>query len=280
MRNIICTAIACLTVLDQGNALIVEAPNLARLEQELQFADENTLVMFDVDDTLLYPKELILRKCNNDVNEELVNSILKNPEILPPDRYEKHYLHTLVLTTTEFILIDPKVVPLISSLQKRNIPTIAFTKMGSWSLGIIPSLTEFRISQLKKQGIDFSEAFKQPQFPQFQVVVKGDKSFCFKGGVLFSNEFDKGPILTMFLEALKWKPSKIIFLDDRYDYLETVEEALSDSGIEFTGIYYTAAKNESAPLDRDVAEFQFRYLAEHGKWLDDEQARLLLNKAL
>lgn len=257
----------------QVHAKITETPNLAFLEHELQNVDEKCLVMFDVDDTLLEPKDLILRTGYFRQKEKLIKSYIQNPEVVPSNKYPKHFLHSTVLTTTDYILVDPNIVPIIHNLQSKGIPTIAFTLMGSWQLGIIPSLTDFRYAQLKKLDLDFSQAFSSDEFPKIRNLKNGDLHCCFTGGVLYSNELPKGPILVTFLEALNWKPTKVIFLDDKMDYLESVEEALKDTGIEFIGLYYTASKNKSEKLDEKLADFQFRILAENGVWLTDEKAR-------
>lgn len=280
MRKVLLITVAFIgAIISQAQGMIIETPDLSKLEAELQKVDKNSLVMFDVDDTLIYPTDLIQRAKHWEYRDKITQQTLKNPAIVPEGKYEKDYLHSTILNSSEFVLVDPKIVSIIKELQERHIPTIAFTKMGSWSLGVIPSLTEFRYKQLKAHEIDFSGAFADPKYPKNCITVKDGKSYCFRKGILFSNEYDKGPILQLFLKTMNLKPNKIVFLDDRYDYLETVEAAMKDSGIEFIGLHYTAADKNPSQLDEEVARFQYHYVAQHGVWINEEKARQLMQEA-
>lgn len=258
--------ILCLFIA-QIQALIVETPKLEVFKTAAELADTDTLVMFDIDDTILYNTDLILRACNRSISEKFLAGIIKNPEIIPHGKYPEDYLKSQILLNIDIELVDQDVAALIKNLQSRQIKTIAFTKYSYGNLGVIPSLAHWRIDQLLKFGIDFGNPF--PNFHHKEIVTDTVQALFIKG-ILFANRQNKGPVLVAFLNEIKWKPKKIIFLDDRMDYLQTVEDSLKNSGIEFIGYHYTEIEDHPIACNEEMAHAQYMHLAIHGVWLSDK----------
>ena len=260
---------SCL-VLTQGFALIVESPTLDTFEGALASIDQETLVLFDVDETLIVSKDLILRPCARNLWKKYAKEAYENLEISPAPYLDNHILG-LILPKMDYELVHPRVVSIIHALQQQNIKTIAFTKMMTGAYGSVPCMEDWRIAHLKQLGMDFSGAFPQFQKVEIHPLRTGPPSL-FKEGLLCANRQDKGPVLVAFLKSIDWKPSKILFLDNRYDYLQSVESALQGSGIEFLGFYYTEVEKRPCTIDSELAKFQFEHLAKTGIWLNDVEA--------
>lgn len=256
---------------------ITHAPDLTVLELALKDVDEDTLVMFDVDETLITAEDCILRTSSRPISEKYLNNILRDPKIVPPGKYPEHYLHSKVLLQMRFQPVDARLPEIIRSLQQNNIKTIAFTKMEAGSYGILPSLADWRVAHLKQNQYDFSEAF--PDIGATDIGFFLSRGY-FKEGVLFSNKNEKGPVLISFLKHIKWRPKKIIFLDDRKDYHQSVEKALENSKIEYVGLHYTAAADHASKVDEKLAKFQYMHLALHGEWLSDKEAKEAMKEAI
>lgn len=261
-------------------ASIVESPDLHPFEKALESANEHALILFDVDDTLISAKDSLLRPSARGVWDRLAKSSLDNPEIPLTRKYDRDYYFSLVLSRLEYELVDPHVVDIIKNLQRRQIKAIAFTKMMTGSFGAIPSMEDWRLSQLLKEQIDFSKAF--PDNPLlFLKAQVGNVNSVFKNGVLCANRQNKGPVLISFLNRLEWKPQKVVFIDNRRDYLESVEKSLEGTGIEFLGFYYTAAEKNPRAVNEKLAKFQMMHLAKFGVWLTDAEAlEVILSAAL
>lgn len=271
MQKILFTLFTSCLLFTQLSALIIEAPNLNRFEETLETIDQQSLVLFDVDETLLIPKDLILNPYAREAWNEYAKETIENPEIVPPGKYDDAYFFGQVLSKIEYKVVDPKVVGIVRSLQRRNIKTIAFTRMPVGPLGVIPSMEDWRIGHLKKHQFDFSPAF--PQFPEIKInVLSTGISSLFKQGMLCANKQDKGPVFTAFLDAIQWKPLHVVFIDNRLDYLKSVEIALEGTGIEFIGFHYRDVENRPRVVNEQLAKFQLRHLAETGEWLSDEEA--------
>ncbi len=261
--------ISCLLFCSSLCALIIEAPNLTPIEQSLERVDLNTLVLFDVDQTLIKQKDRILQPCkaNWDLWNVYARKTLENRDLVPEGKYPKGYLRARILSQMEFIEVDPHFQDLIATLKNRKIKTVAFTRMNTGPYGPIPSMEDWRFNQLKQIGYDFTFSFPELQLPMF------------KQGILYANKQDKGPVLLEFLDHIP-KPTKIIFIDDRLDYLQSVETSLAGTGIEFTGFHYTAVEMSLEPADEAIVARQLYYLAKTSNWLSDEQASKQLPKML
>lgn len=267
---VICLQVALL-------ADIIEITNLNEAGQEFLQLDDNSLVLFDVDYTLLIPNDAILRPCGQLLVKKLIKEILENPSIVSPGKYPDGYLLSQTLIQAKSSLVDEKSLQLIKCLQEKKIRTIALTAAPAGKLGVIDSMADWRIDELKNFGFDFTAAFPKIQFLEFPKRV--DKKFhpIFKSGILFSSKHPKGDILKQFLKVVHWMPSKVVFIDDRLEYLQSVANVMKEMGINFTGFHYVAAEKLPCELDEGLAEYQFKYLADHAKWLSDGDAKNMIN---
>lgn len=271
MKKILFSLFASFLFFTYLSAVIVEAPNLDQFEKALETVDQHSFILFDVDETLLVQKDLILNPNVREIFNKYAKETIENPEIVPRGKYDNNYFFAQVLSKIEYEVVDLKVVEIIRSLQSRNIKNIAFTRMFTGSLGIIPSMEDWRLEHLKKHHIDFSEAFPQFQEMRIDVLSTGIPSL-FKKGMLCANNQDKGPVFVAFLEAIQWRPSKVIFIDNRLDYLKSVENALERTGIEFIGFHYKEVENRPHIVNEQIAKFQLLHLAQTGEWLSDQEA--------
>jgi len=237
---------------------IVEVDSLDKAKIYFQKLDSDDLALFDVDFTLLVPDDAILQP--------------KGTEIISVTKRLKPDLHSQLILSAKSSLVEKSLLPLIHDLQDRNVKTLAFTALMTGKYGKIENLADFRIEELKSFGFNFQNAFPNVKTIYFQKEAHKEQPPLYKSGILFSAKHPKGDILKQFLRAIDFYPSKVVFVDDQIQYLNSVESAMKEMGIAFVGIYYTAAKKLPAP-NENIAELQFRHLEDHGVWLNDEEAR-------
>lgn len=260
-------------------AKIIEAPSLEIFEEALKGANESSLVLFDIDETLILPQDAILRPAAKELNQKLVDAVFKNPELNPPGKYPKDYLTSKLISRLDYELVDPKVLLLIESLKEKKIKTMAFTHMKTGPFGVIPSLEEWRLNSLAEKNICFEDIFPNLKYLSFNEMEKNGRWPVYQQGVLFTGNLPKGPVLIAFLKRIQWKPQVVYFLDNDLSYLQSVEESLKNTGIDFLGFHYTATENETIRLNEKVAELQFNYLVKEGEWLNDGKALQELESA-
>lgn len=254
-------------------SIILETKNLTPIEQQIRYLTPNDLVLWDVDDTLITPGDLILQTCNRDQ----ANALLTKHFGKKISKSDLDKVVSTMILDTQYVLIDPQSVKIIRILQQKKIPTLALTAAPMGNYGQIDDLADWRIKQLKKLGIDFTSAFPNQALITFSRL--GVRSAAgYKQGVIFSSSSPKGDVLKAFLDYLHWKPQIIIFIDDNLRFLESVEKVARQLNIEFIGFHYSGALQLDSKVDPEIAEKQYIYLKEHGKWLGDQQAAQLVIK--
>lgn len=263
IRNIINFITFCILTTTDLSADVVHAPHLNIIQSKLNELDDQALVVFDVDFTLIVPKDQILQPAGEAYCQIFLAKLRKMKE--------GAILGSKIALQSEVALVDPQSLALLEQLKNRQIKTIALTAMPSGRFGEIASTEDWRFKQLKDQGIDLSWSF--PECSCFVLDSFETQAFpIFKKGILASAKHPKGQVLTAFLKKLKLKPSQVIFVDDRMEYIDSVESALEKAGIPHTSFHYTQAIDQSQSFDKDLADFQMDYLIEHGVWLNDAEA--------
>ena len=96
---------------------------------------------------------------------------------------------------------------------------------------------------------------------------------------LIGEGFHKGEALKAFLNYTDLQFEKILFVDDKREYLESVAKFAREASIEFLGIEYTAVEDSKIePLNKERVKLQLDVLEKEYKWLSDEEADLQINK--
>lgn len=250
---------------------IIETPDLTLIEKELNDLDENCLVVFDVDDTLIMPEDQILRvdHFNTEANP-IVHQFWERIKLL--DEQARQNLISKIFLTAKRNIIDEKVLDLIDNLKKKNVKVIALTALTTGKFGHIERLEDWRIHHLRSMGIDF-----HPSAPHSEEIIFDDVNGIgtkpvFKEGIIASSRYPKGQVLVSFLNKIEWKPKKIIFVDDYINFINSVETELTTADIDHICFHYTATDKMEIKLDMKVVQMQCDHLLEHHEWLSDEEA--------
>lgn len=212
-------------------------------------ADDETLVVFDIDDTLTILRDPVFQRPNFTTHhrasiKEVFAGVAPEVEALA---------FTMPLLTTESDLIEADAPQYISSLQGR-VRTIALTAaMGGSIEGA--SIEERRASELRRVGIDFSTSFPEITelaFAGFDQPVIGHPPL-FNRGIILTNDNNKGEVLVQFLNNIAWRPKRIHFVDDRDEHLLKVQNALLAHfpTITFTGYHF---QPQNAPYTNTTTE--------------------------
>lgn len=209
------------------HAGIISTSDFDCIEKECAQLGKNSLILFDVDATLILPDDVLLKPQGKELFKHLIEG------------YTDRDLFREIRLKASHSLVDSRSIGFIHKLQEREVPVIAFTAAPAKIKGSVePGI--WRVNELKGYGFDFSFSFpcdslelpKNPNQRHFPF---------FKRGVLYSSLHSKGDILIAFLEKLDLKPDKIIFIDDELEYVQSVVSCLKKEGIDCLGIHYTAA---------------------------------------
>ena len=197
---------------------ITEINSLQEALNSLKHLNKNALVLFDIDRTLIARNEC----------------------------------HNLDSDISAVSAVETITAPIIKELQHRGIKVIALTrgtnntiptKYVTGTHGIIESAQDWRYTKLLLVGINFSTSFPISEIVFNQLpIVRGSSHPMFYKGILLTAGNDKGIVLDTFLNFIKWRPSKIVFFDDKKKHLDAVQREMKQRDIPFQGYWYHAGE--------------------------------------
>ena len=224
----------------------------------------DTLVIFDVDETLIKPVD------NYALNELKPEVKEFRQQTFPKDQHD--LLHGIMLSQAARPLIEPYIVNVVNKLKERGTSVIACTAMHTGKKATFDRFEIWRYNQLKSVGFKGS-------FEDQDIAFSGFKSKpIFYQGILAADRETKGATIGAFLDYMHLHPKKIIMFDDRTDHLKTIQNECCKRKIEFVGYNYLGG-NSTVPWDKELSKFQVDYLIEYHHWLPDVQARKLMHQS-
>jgi len=252
-----------------SSSKILSTNDLRVIEKLLEEADEDTLVLWDVDQTLLTPNDPILKP----KWEKLLDQLLGGKKFIVDESGKTRYIFREILMNAPHSLVDANSISLVQELQKKGVPVIAFSAAPGGKIGLVDSFIDWRINELQHFGFDFSSSF--PNVETLRLPKDPDIEFppIYKSGVLITSLHDKGPVLIDFFKLTNWKPKKVIFIDDQMSNIKSVVESLEDE-IQTIGVHYTAASDLPCALDEEAAKHQVEHFLKTGEWILQEDAKL------
>lgn len=149
----------------------------------------------------------------------------------------------------------------LSALQNKDVVIMGLTHRQ-------PSVAESTLRQVSSLGFNFQKT--APSNETF--VVPSATPTLYQQGILFVGDYNKkNDIFIPFLELINKKPKKVVFIDDKLKNVEELEQ-LTNLGIEYIGVHYTAVENGTPIYQREIAEFQSKFLDQ----IMSNQAAILL----
>jgi len=228
-------------------------------EEIRQFARPDTLLVLDIDNTLICSKQAF------GGDGWFWTQLEKAKKEGAAAQQAKDKVLTLWFQVQEILEVKPveeKTPFIIKELQTKKIPMIALTTRGGpvvWST----------LRQLSSCDIDLT--LTRPYNGNF--IVEEIPQACFRDGILFSDNQQKGKVLMAFLKQCQIKPACIVFINDKLSHLKEVEGSVEAAGIQFVGLRYSFLDDSVAHFRQDLADIEQKY---YGKILDDKAAEILL----
>lgn len=250
---------------------IARVNNLNEVTKIVTNLGQNALVAFDVDKTLIIPKDTLAIDSHYSTAEKMIKRICGDLCI----EQDQTAIQSMIYLYSQKRVIDLQSREVIKWLNQKRIKTIALTALSRGPYGIINDVLQWRIDELRQFGYNFEIGFSPDQCFQFKDTAPSNALLAFKRGVLFSSNMPKGHVLKSLLNRLNWQPSEIVFVDDQLKHLQSVAETAQKMGVISHLFHYTAAENTGEKLNELHSEFQIRYLIKHGKWLSDEEVAFL-----
>ncbi len=224
------------------DAKIVQAE---KLEEVLPHIDAETLVVLDLDDTLIVPKQMLGGDCwfrtQMKTLQEKGFSMEESLAKTLPDYFNlQHCLEVLPVQTNT--------AQIVQQFQQKAGKVIGLTTRS-------PELAYRTIQQLKSLDIDLS--LKSLSDSKHDLDTYFPHAYI--QGILFTQSQHKGEVLHKLCKHLGYIPKKVIFVNDKYKYVMQLEETFSSLKIPYIGFRYAACDPNIEQYDPHVAEIQLHY---------------------
>lgn len=240
-----------------AEAKIEETDTISDILNEV---DQNTLVFFDIDDTLITTESFLGSSPWWDYFVKKISSANFSDK-WTPEIYSTIYK---ILCKVPMVLIEPGTEQMIEALQKKGIPTFALTARGK-NENFHPEADLGTHQHLTSVGIDFTKTV-------LPIAIDPHTAQFFSYGVVFTRYQEKGPFLEIFIKNLDLHSSKIVFVDDKIEQLKSVEKAVEGMGIDFYGYRYGRLDAQHQQFNVLFANIQLEALVKHDQVLSNEDA--------
>lgn len=250
-----------LAVIWHLDAEIIEAKNFKEITHHIQ---PETLVIVDIDDTLLIPVQTI----GTDVwflSRLDYHFQISNDRLLALDRALAEW--EAIRHITKVKIVEAGTAEIIHEMEKSKIVMMGLTTQGL-------SLATRTIVQLKSLSIDLSKTAPSHQDCYF---MNGQTGVLYRQGVLFTAGTAKGEALIKFLDTINDHPKHIVFINDKKTHLQEVEKSVELRGINFVGLRYSYSDERVANFSKEIAEIQWTH-STFDHLLSDEEAASLLDE--
>ena len=223
------------------------------------YVEANTLVVFDIDNTLAESSQTIGSVQWQEYELEKAKKVGLSPAAALERSLRKFIAVSYVNTMRPVESLTPKYVEM---LQNRGAKVMALTARPAELLARTKWL-------LKNIGIDLGKA--HPLSGRLS-VVKNEEAVYNRGILAVGATNDKGQMLQWLIGRPGFaKFSKIVFVDDKEKYVVSIEKAFSESGLQHDSFRYAAADERVRSFNVEIADAQTDYFESTGEIVSDEE---------
>ena len=244
---------------------LIEVKNF---EDILEYIQEDSIVLFDIDDTILIPEQML------GCDEWFLHIFQKyQEEGLPFEEAKNRAVHEwrVVRHMTGMELVEETAPEVIKKIQEKNIPVIGFTTQGYY-------LSDITNKSLNDKGVDFSLTAPHEEDFYFTLMQKEKKHpLLFQNGILFTGGTHKGDSFFEFCNRINYEPKHVIFLNDKASHLQEIEVHAINREVPFTGLRYGYSDAIKARFSPEIAQKQFEHIP-YLRILSDSEAQMLIDK--
>lgn len=242
-------------------AVIIEGQ---RMREVSPFVDSDTLVVFDIDNTLIQPNQSLgsdqwFRHVHKSYIDKGVPQDVALTKVLG---FWKE-----INTVSQVSPVEYETPSFVRKIQERGIATIVLTSRGT-------DVTDITDRQLNDVKLDFTHA--SPYGDLDHLIEKGLR---YRKGILYVSGQDKGKSLIKLFRYLRLAPKKVLFIDDLQKNVQSVETALTKSQITITNIRYGAADEKVNFFNPNITLVEWGIFKKYGVLIGDPEAIKILTKS-
>jgi hypothetical protein len=248
----------------------------------LKFNEINTtnwskhcLLLLDIDETIIIPREKVMRDVNYHNNgKRFIKSMRDNlGEIMVDQIFDKK----------DYIFVDKEFPLFIKKMVEMKIPYISLTARRTGEASPTSGKAEdILINDLNKLNIKFD-----PQiYPNNTMIklshqdvfskIKDDllpfyrqNSPMIKSGIIFCCNINKDEILTYYLYQVIEKPKKIIVIDDKITNLERIKSYCEKENLEYELYHFIGEDLLDNDISNEEVDKRIEYMLKHKIYISE-----------
>ncbi|BDC34207.1 hypothetical protein Noda2021_01650 [Candidatus Dependentiae bacterium Noda2021] len=197
-----------------------------------------TLVVFDIDNTLLHPKtdlgsdqwftHLVHHHVSKGCDiEKAIN------QVLPVYRHVNHHI--------DLIPTEPDLADTVAIIKEKSDMVMCLTARSM-------PLAEVTHAQLQKNNLHFHVPYVITHQPQLK------HPWLHLHGVVYGGNNNKGEVLFAFLESVQYHPERVIIIDDKEKNLQAIKTACEQRSIECIALRYAGCDARVSEFDHHETE--------------------------
>ena len=241
MKLILLTLISFISL--SAGAKIIELQSMTDLQ--VQTWNKKTLVVFDIDNTLLRQDSMIgTHQWGDYMKERAMRAGV-------PENEAKQYQYRVfgqLQDKLNVVPVENEVLALLKTLEDKGIKHFALTARSA----ILKNVTSKQVQTLKH---NFSKSF-----PVQNDLTKIENHL--HEGIIFSGDVPKGELLKTIVENSPDEFDHIVFVDDKLYNLESIEKSFTNNPIKLESFRYGAADVFVNNFNPVVADLQYSFIQE------------------
>lgn len=246
---------------------ITDSVNSSVMAEIKNWADKDTMVFIDLDDTLIMPKSSMFLYNTNPYRNFIASMIARGKEdnkynIAIAKWYEKRQIK----------LVENDWIEYIQALQAKGAKVYGLCSMPIHLLNI----EEKRYLETKNLNIIFTNNINNKEI--LTVDKKRNWEAIFYKGIIFTADDLRSNTLMNFLKVTTNVPKKMVFISTVKYELQKVDKMLRSFNMEFYNVLYLGIKKILGKPDPALVQFQQNELINNGRWLEDDAAKAELKK--
>lgn len=196
-----------------SQAVVIETTEMKDI---VSYVDTDTLVFFDVDGTM------IDRKASKGSSKLIKEYWRGDRRIRTLDGGRM-----FVQSQNPVVPMEKITASLIADFQQQGVMVLGLTARNQNFIeeaGEDLTALQLRCIKIDMHNSDYPRSLK--------------KMPSFKRGIIFTKNKLKGPFAAECLDNMEWIPGKVVFVDNRLSFCESVDQAMTDRGIECYCFWY------------------------------------------
>lgn len=237
---------------------IVECSHFHEL---LNYVTNETLVILDIDDTLIVPVQTL----GNDVSFRYRYESLEKQGLSKNIAFDQALGEwEAIRHLTKMRIVEEGTQDVIKTLQEKNVSVMGLTTQGL-------ALASRSVIQLNALDIDLTKT--APSVNEYYFM--NGHGVLYRQGILFTSGTDKGSAFLKFCDLAGIVPKCVVFINDKLTHLKDLEKDVEGRSIGFVGLRYGYSDTYVNGFRSDVADIQWRKSTfEH--IMSDEEALCLI----